>query len=42
MVEKLRFEGEYLNDRTWKGKVYDENGDLIYELDNTGKNIIKN
>ena len=38
----MRFEGEYLNDRTWKGKIYDENGNLIYELDNTGKKIIKN
>ena len=29
---KLIFEGEYLNDERWKGNLYDENGDIIYEL----------
>ena len=38
---ELMFEGEYLKDKTWKGKVFNENGNIIYELDNTGKNIIR-
>ena len=28
------FEGEYLNDKKWNGKGYDENGNIIYELKN--------
>ena len=35
---KLIFEGEYLNGIHWKGKGYNENGNIIYELINgTGK-----
>ena len=49
---KLEFEGEYLNNKKWNGKGYDENGNIMYELFNgngkvkeydfTGRNIIKN
>ena len=28
------FEGEYLNDLKWNGKGYDDNGNIIYELNN--------
>ena len=28
------FEGEYLNDKKWNGKGYDENGNILYELIN--------
>ena len=28
----LSFEGEYLNNEKWKGNFYDENGNIIYEL----------
>ena len=38
---ELMFEGEYSKDKTWKGKVFNGNGIIIYQLDNTGKNIIK-
>jgi len=31
---KLEYEGEYLYDRKWNGKGYDENGMIIYELIN--------
>ena len=31
---KLIFEGEYLNGKRWNGKGYDENGNIIYELNN--------
>ena len=46
---KLKFEGEYLNNKKWNGKGYDENGNITYELingngkvyeyDSTGINI---
>ena len=32
--ETLEFEGEYLHDKKWNGKWYDESGNLIYELNN--------
>ena len=32
--EKLEFEGEYLYNRKWNGKGYDENCNIIYELIN--------
>ena len=36
--EKLEYEGEYLYNKKWNGKGYDENGNIIYELINgTGK-----
>ena len=34
MKGKLAFEGEYLSERNWNGKGYDEKGNLIYELIN--------
>ena len=35
---KLEYEGEFLYDKKWNGKGYDENGNIIYELMNgTGK-----
>jgi len=37
---KLRFDGEYLNNKKWSGKGYDENGNIIYEINN-GKGMIK-
>ena len=37
---KLKFEGEYLNDKIWNGKGYDINGDIIFEI-NDGKGYIK-
>ena len=34
----LIFEGEYLNDKKWTGKGYDQKGNIIYELiDGKGK-----
>ena len=36
----IRFEGEYLNDRKWKGNGYNPDGKLIYEIKN-GKGNIK-
>ena len=36
--EKLEYEGEFLFDKKYNGKGYDENGNIIYELINgTGK-----
>ena len=32
--EKLEYEGEFLFNRKWNGKGYDENGNVIYELKN--------
>ena len=37
---KIRFEGEYLNNRKWNGKGYAPSGELIYEIKN-GKGHIK-
>ena len=34
MKNKLEFEGEYLFDKKWNGKGYDENGNIIYEIIN--------
>ena len=35
---KLEYEGEYLYNKKWNGKGYDEKGNIIYELNNgTGK-----
>ena len=31
---KLRFEGEYLNDKEWIGNRYDDNGNILYKLNN--------
>ena len=31
---KLEYEGEYLFNEKWNGKGYDENGNIIYELNN--------
>ena len=36
----IRFDGEYLNDKKWNGKGYDEHGNIIYELKN-GKGVVK-
>ena len=36
--EKIKFEGEYLNDVKWKGKGFNENGEVIYEINNGKKN----
>ena len=30
----MEFEGEYLYNKKWKGKGYDKNGNIIYELIN--------
>ena len=38
--DKVKSEGEYLFDRIWNGKVYDLNGNILYELIN-GKGKIK-
>jgi len=37
--EKFEFEGEYLYNKKWNGKGYDENGNIIYELINGYGNI---
>ena len=37
---ELIFEGEYLNGKKWNGKGYNENGNIIYELNN-GKGKVK-
>ena len=35
---RLEYEGDYLFEKKWKGRGYDENGNIIYELiDGTGK-----
>ena len=36
---KLEFEGDYLFDKKWNGKGYDNNGNLIYELNNGNGNV---
>ena len=36
----LKFEGEYLNNERWKGNIYDQNGNIIYEL-NKENDIVK-
>ena len=37
MKGKLRFEGEYLNDKIWNGKVYDKNDRIKFEIKNGKK-----
>ena len=32
--DKLKFKGEYLFDKKWNGKEYDEKGNIIYEIIN--------
>ena len=39
--EKLEFEGEYMLDKKWEGKGYDENGKIIYELINGNGKVIE-
>jgi len=36
---KLEYEGEYFNNKKWKGKGYDENSNIIYELINGNGHI---
>ena len=36
----IKFEGEYFNNKEWTGKGYDEDGNIIYEI-NKGKGFIK-
>ena len=36
----MEYEGEYLYNKKWNGKGYDEKGNLIYELNN-GKGNVK-
>ena len=38
--EKIKFEGEYLNNKRWNGKGYDNNNKVIYELKD-GKGYVK-
>ena len=40
VIGRLDFEGDYLYDKKWNGKGYDENGKIIYEL-NDGNGTIK-
>ena len=37
---KLMFDGEYLNEKKWNGRGFDNKNNLIYELKN-GKGFIK-
>ena len=37
---KIKFEGEYLKGREWTGKGYNEDGVIIYEI-NQGKGYLK-
>ena len=37
---KLIFEGEYLNGKKWNGKGYNDNGNIVYKIEN-GKGYIK-
>ncbi len=37
---KIKFDGEYINGKMWKGKGYDINGNLIFEL-KKGKGTMK-
>ena len=38
--DKLKFEGEYLNDKIWNGKGYDKKGNIKYEFINGIRNIL--
>ena len=35
----MEFEGEYLYNKKWNGKGYDENDNIIYELKNGNGNV---
>ena len=35
----LEYEGEYIYDKKWNGKGYDENGNIIYELINGNSKV---
>ena len=37
---KIKFEGEYLNNKKWNGKGYDYNGKCVYEI-KEGKGYVK-
>ena len=34
----MEYEGDLLFDKKWNGKGYDENGNIIYKLNNTNEN----
>ena len=39
---KLKFEGEYLDNKRWKGNIYNYNGfNTLYQLNNEKNNIVK-
>ena len=38
---KLKFEGEYLNNKEWIGTGYDENGNIKYKLNNDKNGNVK-
>ena len=35
----MEFEGEYLYNKKWNGKGYDENNNILYELKNGNGNV---
>ena len=35
----MEYEGEYLDNKKWNGKGYDENGNIIYELINSNGKV---
>ena len=37
--DHLEYEGDYIWDKKWNGKGYDENGNIIYELINGNGNV---
>ena len=39
-LNEIKFKGEYLNDKRWTGKGYDENKNIIFELKD-GKGYVK-
>ena len=39
-INKISFEGEYKEGKKWKGKGYDNQGNIIYELNN-GQGYVK-
>ena len=39
--KRLEYEGEYKFNKKWNGKGYDDNGDIIYELNNGSGKIIE-
>ena len=40
LKEKIEYEGDFLYNKKWNGKGFDENGNIIYELNN-GNGTIK-